>query len=200
VELFRAPWARRLNTLRISGRAAAHSVGISGDAPPSPGHHLIFALIYLIQRPWPRRPAHHARGRTHGRARALAPHHGQEDDEPMSTEPRAAAYHDAHLDDAEEWDDATVETVTPRPSGMTVFSLRLPRDELRLFKQEADKRGMSMSELTRTALRYYVAPRATGSLSATALHHLQVTTYTPVWTGGTADARRVDGLPQVPTT
>jgi len=50
VELFRAPWARRLKTLRVSGSAAAHSVGISGDAPPSPGHHLLIALIYLIPR------------------------------------------------------------------------------------------------------------------------------------------------------
>lgn len=120
-------------------------------------------------------------------------------DRPMSTEPRDAAYHDAHLDDTEEWDDAAAETATPRPSGMTVFSLRLPREEFRLFKQAADNRGMSMSELTRTALRYYLAPRATGSLSATSVHHLQITTYMPVWTGGTAGAHRVDGL-QVATT
>lgn len=119
-------------------------------------------------------------------------------DVPMSTEHRDAAYHDAHLDDGAEWDEASAETVTPRPSGMTVFSLRLPREEFRLFKQEADKRSMSMSELTRTALRFYVAPRATGSLSATALHHLQVTTYTPVWTGGTVNAARVEGLNTVP--
>lgn len=117
-----------------------------------------------------------------------------QNDESMDTEPRDAAYHDAHLDDASEWDDASAESVTPRPSGMTVFSLRLPREEFRLLKQEADRRGMSMSELTRTALRYYVAPRATGSLSATALHHLQVTTYTPVWTGGRADVARIEDV------
>ncbi len=113
-------------------------------------------------------------------------------DAAMNTEHNDAAYHDAHLDDAAEWDETSVEDVTPRPSGMTVFSLRLPREEFRLLKQEADQRHMSMSELTRAALRFYVAPRATGSLSATALHHLQVTSYTPVWTGGIANAARVE--------
>ncbi len=34
----------------LSGSAAAHSIGMSGDAPPSPRNHLIIALIYLIQR------------------------------------------------------------------------------------------------------------------------------------------------------
>lgn len=117
----------------------------------------------------------------------------------MSTESRDATYHDVHFDDPGEWDEASVRSVTPRPSGMTVFSLRLPRDEFRLLKQEADRRGLSMSELARTALRYYVAPPATGSLSATAPYRLQVTTYTPVWTGGIADARHVEGLPQAAT-
>jgi hypothetical protein len=75
-------------------------------------------------------------------------------DEPMDTESRAAAYHDAHLDDGTEWDEASVEDVTPRPSGMTVFSLRLSREEFRLLKQRADERGISVSELTRAALRF----------------------------------------------
>ncbi|MGH2443313.1 MAG: CopG family transcriptional regulator [Chloroflexota bacterium] len=110
----------------------------------------------------------------------------------MNTEHHDATYHDDHLDDAAEWDEASAHDVTPRPSGMTVFSLRLPRDEFRLLKQEADQRDMSMSELTRTALRFYLAPRATGSLSATALHHLQVySSYTPIWTGGRADSAQV---------
>ncbi len=119
-------------------------------------------------------------------------------DAAMSTEHHDANYHDAHLDDATEWDETSAEDVTPRPSGMTVFSLRLPREEFRLLKQEADKRHMSMSELTRSALRFYVAPRATGSLSATALHHLQVTSYTPVWTGGSGNAARVEHRSPVP--
>ena len=112
-------------------------------------------------------------------------------DAAMSAEDHDATYHDAHLDDAAEWDATSAEDVTPRPSGMTVFSLRLPRDEFLVLKREADQRHMSMSELTRTALRFYLAPRATGSLSATALHHLQITSYTPVWTGGIADSARV---------
>lgn len=115
----------------------------------------------------------------------------------MSTKHKDAAYHDAHLDDASEWDETSVENVTPRPSGMTVFSLRLPREEFRLLKQEADERQMSMSELTRTALRCYLAPRATGSLSATALHHLQVTSYTPVWASGMGNTAHVE--PRSPT-
>lgn len=113
-------------------------------------------------------------------------------DAAMNTEQHDAAYHDAHLDDAAEWDEKSVEDITPGVSGMTVFSLRLPREEFRQLKQEAGKRHMSMSELTRTALRCYVAPRATGSLSATAVHHLQVTSYTPVWTGGIANAAHVE--------
>ncbi len=110
----------------------------------------------------------------------------------MSTKKKDATYHDAHLDDDAEWDEASAVDVSPRPSGMTVFSLRLPREEFHLLKQEADKRHMSMSELTRAALRFYVAPRATGSLSATALHHLQVTSYTPVWAGGIGNAAHVE--------
>ncbi len=47
-------------------------------------------------------------------------------------------------------------------------------------------------------MRFYVAPRATGSLSATALHHLQVTSYTPVWTGGIGNAARVEHRSPVP--
>ncbi len=48
-------------------------------------------------------------------------------DAAMNAEQHDAAYHDAHLDDAAEWDEKSVEDITPRVSGMTVFSLRLPR-------------------------------------------------------------------------
>ncbi|MDQ2743258.1 MAG: hypothetical protein M3Z66_13335 [Chloroflexota bacterium] len=75
---------------------------------------------------------------------------------------------------------------------MTVFFLRLPREEFCQLKQEAGKRHMSIFELTSAALRCYVAPRATGSLSATAVHHLHVASYTPVWTGGIAKADHVE--------
>lgn len=116
-------------------------------------------------------------------------------EEPMNDKRHDAAYHDAHLDDKEEWDAAPPEEVTPRPTGMTVFSLRLPAEEFSVLKQEAERRRTSMSELTRTALRFYLLPRAMGSLSATSAYHLQVTSMTPPWVGGRADAAqyRLDG-------
>jgi hypothetical protein len=46
-----------------------------------------------------------------------------------------------------------------------------------------------MSDLTRSALRFYLFPRASGSLSATAIHKLHVTTMTPTWVGGLAEPR-----------
>ncbi len=99
---------------------------------------------------------------------------------------RDADYHDAHLDDPEEWEADAVEDVQPRPSGMVVFSLRLPADEFSLLRREAERRRTSMSELVRTALRFYLLPRATGSLSVAAVHHVQVTSFTPAWSGGRA--------------
>ncbi len=98
---------------------------------------------------------------------------------PMSDKPRGANYHDAHLDDPGEWDESSPEDVTPQPSGMTVLSLRLPTDEFAFLKREAEARKTTMSELTRSALRFYLFPRASGSLSATAIHKLHVTTMTP---------------------
>lgn len=108
---------------------------------------------------------------------------------PMSDKSRRAAYHDAHLDDPEEWDESSPEDVTPQPSGMTVLSLRLPTDEFVFLKREADARKTTMSELTRSALRFYLFPRASGSLSATAIHKLHVTTMTPTWVGGLVEPR-----------
>jgi hypothetical protein len=106
----------------------------------------------------------------------------------MKTEAKKAAYHDAHMDDPEEWDESGVEHVEPKPSGMTVFSLRLPTLEFQFLKRAADQRGTTMSELTRTALRFYLMPRATASLSATAFF---VSSVTPMWTGGILGARSV---------
>ena len=108
---------------------------------------------------------------------------------PMSDKPRGANYHDAHLDDPGEWDESSPEDVTPQPSGMTVLSLRLPTDEFAFLKHEADARKTTMSELTRSALRFYLFPRASGSLSATAIHKLHVTTMTPTWVGGLVEPR-----------
>lgn len=111
----------------------------------------------------------------------------------MTNEKRDADYHAAHLDDSEEWE-ASGEEVEPRPSGMTVLSLRLPTAEFSLLKQEAARRQTSMSELARSALRFYLLPRATGSLSATSIHHLQVTTQVPTWVGGQAGPQTVQRL------
>lgn len=116
----------------------------------------------------------------------------------MSDKKRKATDHEAHIDDPEEWDDTSAEDVIPRPSGMAVFSFRLPVDEFAFLNREAERRHTTMSELTRTALRFYLLPRATGSLSATAIHHLQVTTLTPSWTGGVADAAEVRPETPVP--
>jgi hypothetical protein len=108
---------------------------------------------------------------------------------PMSDRYRGADYDDSHIDDPEEWDASSPEDVTPRPSGMTVLSLRLPTDEFVFLKREADARKTTMSELMRSALRFYLSPRASGSLSATAIHKLQVTTMTPTWVGGRVEPR-----------
>jgi hypothetical protein len=116
----------------------------------------------------------------------------------MSDKTRDADYHDAHLDDPEEWDESLAEDVTPRRSGMTVFSIRLPIDEFAFLKQEADARKTTMSELTRSALRFYLFPRASGSLSATAIHSLRVTTMTPTWVGGQVDRRAEVDIPVAP--
>jgi hypothetical protein len=107
-----------------------------------------------------------------------------------------AEYHDAHLDDPEEWDETTAEDVEPQPSGMVVFSLRLPAREFELLRRTARQRGITMSELARTALRLHLAPRAMGSLSTTAA---QVTSLTPIWVGGTG-ARVEEVRVQMPPT
>src|SRR5207302_2338315 len=117
----------------------------------------------------------------------------------MSGKDRDADYHDEHLDDPEEWDDAAPEDVQPRPSGMVVFSLRLPADEFGLLRREAARRQTTMSELARTALRFHLMPRATGSLSVGAIHHVQVTSFTPASTGGrAAHADLITDLPGPP--
>ena len=67
---------------------------------------------------------------------------------------------------------------------MVVFSLRLPAREFELLRRAARQRGITMSELARTALRLHLAPRAMGSLSTTAA---QVTSVTPIWVGGTGE-------------
>jgi hypothetical protein len=95
---------------------------------------------------------------------------------------RDAAYHDAHLRDADEWDEGSAETVQPKPSAMAVFSLRLPLDEFNLLKQEAERRSTSMSELTRAALRGFLQSRTSVSLSWAP--GLRVWSYTTPYQGG----------------
>jgi len=111
-----------------------------------------------------------------------------------------AQSHEERLADPETWDDATAEDVQPRPSGMVVFSLRLPADEFRLLKDEAERRQTTMSELVRTTLRASFLPRATGTLSVAAVHAVQVTSFTPSWTGGIANPGAGLRGPAGPTT
>jgi len=65
------------------------------------------------------------------------------------------------------------------------------------IKTEADARHTTVSELTRAALRSYLAPRATGTLAVSSVYRLQVSTQVPVWTGGFND-RRLDVRPDLP--
>lgn len=52
------------------------------------------------------------------------------------------------MDDPEEWE-AEAETVIPQPSGNTVFSLRLPNEELSRLRKAAKKAGLTTSEYVR---------------------------------------------------
>lgn len=78
----------------------------------------------------------------------------------MSDRREDAAYHDTHLDDPDEWD-AAEEVATVRPSGMTIFSLRIPNQELDALRQAAKERGTSVAELIRAAARSYLRPSST---------------------------------------
>ena len=79
------------------------------------------------------------------------------------------------------------EVVTPSPSGMTVFSARLPAEELGELRREAARRQISVSELIRIAVRAYLAPQpAVISLSAVAQQGTDLTIFSevPIWAGG----------------
>lgn len=81
----------------------------------------------------------------------------------------------------------TEEVVTPAPSGMTVFSARLPAAELGELRREAVRRQMPVSELIRAAVRAYLGPQpALISLSAVAQlgTDLSVFSSAPTWFGG----------------
>lgn len=100
-----------------------------------------------------------------------------------SKEQDAALYHEQHLHDPEEWE-ATGETVIPQPTGMTVYSLRLPVAELTALKADADARGATVSDVIRHAIRNYLSYRATGALSYGQVSNVRLTTTSPGWRGG----------------
>lgn len=58
--------------------------------------------------------------------------------------------------DPQEWDDPV--EVTPKPSGMGVFSLRLPLDEISALRRAAKARSSTVSDMVRSALRFYLGP------------------------------------------
>jgi hypothetical protein len=72
-----------------------------------------------------------------------------------------ADYHDAHLDDPQEWGTDAPEEATVRPSGMTVFSMRLANAELDAIRAAAQEHGTTMSEVIRAAVRSYLRPPGT---------------------------------------
>jgi hypothetical protein len=79
------------------------------------------------------------------------------------------------------------QVVTPSPSGMTVFSARLPAEELGALRREAARRQIPVSELIRVAVRAYLAPQpAVISLSAVAQPGTDLTIFSevPIWAGG----------------
>jgi hypothetical protein len=101
---------------------------------------------------------------------------------------RDPEYHDRHIDDEEEWDDSEAVDVTPKPSGMTVFSVRLPSDELDFWRRSAESMRMSLSELVRSAVRARLSPAtAIVAISASASPGIMISTSTPLWSGGHAD-------------
>lgn len=101
---------------------------------------------------------------------------------------RDPEYHDRHFDDNEEWEADEPTHVSPRPSGMTVFSVRLPSGELEAWRRAAELAGMSLSELVRSAVRARLSPgTAIVAISASAAPGITISTSTPLWSGGRAD-------------
>jgi hypothetical protein len=105
-----------------------------------------------------------------------------------------ALYHEQHSDDPEEWE-AVGETVIPQPTGMTVYSLRLPAAELAALKADADARGATVSDLIRNAIRNYLAHRATGALSYGQVSNVRLTTTSPDWRGGSPAPSQIRPAP-----
>jgi len=102
------------------------------------------------------------------------------------TEHEDAGYHDAHIDDPAEWDASTAEEVIPKPSGMSVFSLRLPSEELAALRANAAAREVPVSELVRVAIRAYLSPGQLtfASVSFASATGGQLSASVPYWSGG----------------
>jgi hypothetical protein len=106
-------------------------------------------------------------------------------------------YHEQHRDDPEEWEE-TAEPVTPKPTGMTVYSLRLPSTELSVLKADADTRGTTVSDLIRNAIRNYLTFRASGALSYGQVSNVRVTMASSEWRGGSSAPSEIWPMPTVP--
>jgi hypothetical protein len=112
-------------------------------------------------------------------------------------ESEAARYHEAHRDDPNEWEE-TGEVVTPQPTGMVVYSLRLPAAELDALKTDAQARGATVSELIRGAIRTHLAQRASGSLSYGQVSNVRVTMPSAEWRGGSSAPSEIRPAPSTP--
>jgi hypothetical protein len=80
------------------------------------------------------------------------------------------------------------------------FTFRLPNAELDMLRIEARRRGTSVADLVRAALRGRMVPTAWVSMSAGCQYGLTVHTDVPMWCGGvgTPVALHVDVCGGVP--
>lgn len=94
-----------------------------------------------------------------------------------------AEYHDAHLNDPEEWEQEE-RVATVRPSGMTVFSLRMPTAELNAVREAAARAHMPIADIMRAALRAYLGPGTAHIAVSASAEAGTVATTAPLWLGG----------------
>ncbi|MGH7722096.1 MAG: ribbon-helix-helix protein, CopG family [Candidatus Dormibacteria bacterium] len=81
---------------------------------------------------------------------------------------------------------------------MTVYSLRLPASELAALKADADARGAAVSDLIRSAIRGYLARRATGALSYGQVSNVRFTMASSEYRGGTPAPSEIRPAPPTP--
>jgi Ribbon-helix-helix protein, copG family len=118
-------------------------------------------------------------------------------EKPRGKEGDIARYYENHRDDPDEWEE-TGEPVTPKSTGMTVYSLRLPSAELSVLKANADARGTTVSDLIRNAIRNYLTYRASGALSYGQVSNVRVTMASSEWRGGSSAPSEIRPVPNVP--